>query len=181
MIGSIERPISVDGVRSEIDFLNNLVTVDGDYVLYHRLGSMLSGDRILDHYELLDCSGNRHELYIDAYGDAMAAVPPPGFLFERDWFGGGHIGFFERLGEADIDEEHVYKRKDGKKLRPIDRYIFESYGSSGKADFPRDIIAMMIEKEIIVLTHDEDMGNEAAIDKIMGYLKKENHDERNII
>jgi hypothetical protein len=60
-IGSIENPIVVSSIRSEIAFLSNLVTLEGDYILYHRLGSTHFGKRILDHYEAIDCSGNRFE------------------------------------------------------------------------------------------------------------------------
>ena len=59
MIGSKDNPIVVDSLRNEINFLNNLVTENGDYVLYHRLGStqniiyITMNDENMDHEELI--------------------------------------------------------------------------------------------------------------------------------
>jgi len=172
MIGSKDNPIVVDSLRNEINFLNNLVTVNGDYVLYQRLGSTHENGRILDRYELLDCSGNKHELYIDAYGDKIVVVPPAGFLFDSDCFGSTYEDFFDG-DDDDIDEEYIYKRPEDKERRPIDRYIFESYGSNCRvADFPKDIIDMMIKENIIYITmNDENMDHEELIEKIIGYFK----------
>jgi len=147
-IGSMENPIVVSSIRSEIAFLSNLVTLEGDYILYHRLGSTHFGKRILDHYEAIDCSGNRHELYVDPYGEKIVAIPPDGFLFDRDFFYCDFADFTD--GEDDdIDEEHVYKRPEGKKAKMIDRYICESYGVNNQVDFPGAVIDMMIEEGVL--------------------------------
>jgi hypothetical protein len=148
MIGSIDSPIVVDSLRNEINFLNNLVTKDGDYILYHRLGSTQQNGKVLDHYEAMDCSGKRYELYIDSYGDKIVAIPPDGFLFDSDCFGCIISDFFDG-DDDDIDETYIYKRPGDRERRPIDRYIYESYGVNGKVDFPEYVIDKMIEEGVV--------------------------------
>ena len=148
MIGSIDSPIVVDSVRNEINFLNNLVTEDGDYILYHRLGSTHQNGKVLDHYEAMDCSGKRYELYIDSYGDKIVAIPPDGFLFDSDCF--SSISDFFDVDDDDIDEAYIYKRPGDRERRPIDRYIYESYGVNVRVDFPEYVIDKMIEEGVVV-------------------------------
>jgi hypothetical protein len=150
MIGCIDNPIIVDSIRNEINFLNNLVTKEGNYILYHRLGSIHNNDQILDHYEAMDCTGKKYELYIDSYGDKIVPIPPDGFLFESDCFGSTYNDFFDGDDE-DIEEKYIYKRTEDQEYRPIDRYISESYGLNTNVDFPKDIINMMMEKGIIYI------------------------------
>ena len=156
MIGSKDNPIVVDSLRSEINFLNNLVTKNGDYILYHRLGSTHENDKILDHYELLDCSGNKYEVYIDAYGDEIIPIPPDGFLFENEYFGEEFLGYFNEDTNV-VDEKYIYQRPEEVNGRKIYNYIFESYGTNVKVNFPEDIIDMMIkQRRIFIPPHNID-------------------------
>lgn len=171
MIGSIDNPIIVDSVRNEICFLNNLVTKEGNYILYHRLGSICHNDKILDHYEAMDCTGKKYEIYIDSYGDKIIPIPPEGFLFDSDCFGSAYEDFFDG-DDDDIDEEYIYKRPEDKEHRPIDRYISESYGLNGRVDFPEDIIDMMIEEDIIYIPeYNKPDAEEKAKKAILEYFK----------
>ena len=166
MIGSKENPIVVDSISNEKNFLNNLVTTNGDYILYHRLGSIHGDGKILDHYELIDCSGNKYEVYIDGYGDEIIPIPPDGFLFESEYFGDEFLGYFNE-DENIIDEKYIYQRKDTESVRSIDRYIFESYGINGKVNFPEDIIDMMIEDKHIFVLDDIDKHKKIILDSLM--------------
>lgn len=149
MIGSKGNPIVVNSIGNEINFLNNLVTTNGDYILYHRLGSTNENGKVLDHYELLDCSGNKYEVYIDAYGDDIVPIPPDGFLFENEYFGEEFLGYFNE--DNVIDEKYIYERPEEVNGRKIDNYIFESYGVNVGVNFPEDIIDMMIEQRHIFI------------------------------
>lgn len=74
-----ENPIRVggdfmDGPARERAYLDNLLGPNGETVSYERNGSILSGDVILDAYEIT-VAGKRLTLYIDMYGFTEPQAP----------------------------------------------------------------------------------------------------------
>ena len=165
MIGSKGNPIVVDSLRNEINFLNNLVTTNGDYIFYHRLGSTNENGKILDHYELLDCSGNKYEVYIDGYGDEIVPIPPDGFLFDNEYFGEEFLVYLNEDTNV-VDEKYIYERPEEGNGRKIDNYIFESYGTNVGVNFPEDIIDMMIDQRRIFIPDNIDKHKKVILEAL---------------
>jgi hypothetical protein len=69
LLGSIDNPVKCDGVSGEYDYLENLVTPQGEPIRYYREGSVnRGGGKVLDKYIVQDELGNiLITIYFDLY------------------------------------------------------------------------------------------------------------------
>ena len=79
---SIDNPVLLYSIPASIIFLNNLVTVKGYHIFYHRIGSRHRKDKqIIDHYEIMSTDGQYDDIYINIYNERSTWKPPEGYLF----------------------------------------------------------------------------------------------------
>jgi hypothetical protein len=98
---SIDNPINVVDIDGEQLYLDALITKDGDYIFYHRLGSIHNSNKdIIDIFEICTITNEWHTLYFNIYADEFSCIPPSGFLFED---------FAELLLEIECSPEHIKK------------------------------------------------------------------------
>ncbi|HDR51582.1 MAG TPA: hypothetical protein ENN90_08175 [Mariniphaga anaerophila] len=76
------NPVRLNSIPASRLFLNNLVTTDGDYIIYHRKGSVMENSEIIDHYEIFTTAKQYDDIYISIYNRRNSWVPPAGYLFE---------------------------------------------------------------------------------------------------
>jgi hypothetical protein len=84
-----ENPIPVNGAVGELAYLSRLETVEGERLLFHRIGSI---DRI-DVFEAVTYSGSEwHLFYVDFYHPRRSRIAPLGFRIasEPRQFSGFH-------------------------------------------------------------------------------------------
>lgn len=79
-----ENPVRLNSIPASRFFLNNLVTQNGDYLIYHRPGSLSVNDELIDHYEIFTTAKQYDDIYISIYNQRNTWVPPAGYLFEDD-------------------------------------------------------------------------------------------------
>jgi len=160
----LENPVNLNSIPASVIFLNNLVTVQGYHIIYHRLGSVYHNDINIDHYEIMTSFNRYDDIYINIYNEISNWTPPEGFLFEtfpesmcrqledRE--------YPEILGEEDIiefDEKYVFNdptpigfdiediSESLKLLSPLERVMLSSYGTNGWVEnFPHSMIRELL-------------------------------------
>lgn len=80
-LGSIENPIKCNGIGGERDYLDKIVTAEGNPIFYHRKGSSVNSKKqILDIYIIKDMDGNyiatlHFDMYHEGYREKKVPVP----------------------------------------------------------------------------------------------------------
>ena len=76
--GQKENPIKLFNIRQGLEYLNNLRCDNGDYIIYHRLGSTnLNGVVIIDIYEIYTSSHKLDKIYITYVDEWLTDLRPP--------------------------------------------------------------------------------------------------------
>ena len=80
---SPETPLLTSGVIESLAILDDLITYDHQYILYHRFGSFFSSiaGHPIDIYHLCSGDGERYDIYVDIYNEKTLWIPPVGFKF----------------------------------------------------------------------------------------------------
>jgi hypothetical protein len=78
----LENPVRMSSIAASRFYLNNLVTQNGEYLIYHRPGSLSVNNELIDHYEIFTTAKQYDDIYISIYNQRNIWVPPTGFLFE---------------------------------------------------------------------------------------------------
>jgi len=148
---TIDFPVKLSGIDNNLMFLENLITVDGYHILFHRDGSMRHNGKVIDRYLILACDGRYEELYFDVYNEENVFIPPSGFLFESE-VNFYHLDVDEKyFGRFDIPDDQNELAEYIKKLPFLERYISRSYGTNMKLrPFPDQLIKEMIEEGEII-------------------------------
>lgn len=160
----LENPVNLNSIPASVIFLNNLVTVQGYHIIYHRLGSVYYNEINIDHYEIMTSENLYDDIYINIYNEISNWTPPEGYLFESF-----PESMFRQLedreypetpGELDIidfDEKYVFNDPfqigfdmedisgSLKSLPPLERVILSSYGTNGWVkNFPHSMIRELL-------------------------------------
>ena len=160
----LENPVNLNSIPASVIFLNNLVTVQGYHILYHRLGSVYHNEINIDHYEIMTGDNLFDDIYINTYNETSNWIPPEGFLFET-FSESMCLQLEEReypeiLGENDIiefDKKYVFNdpapiefdmediSDSHKSLPPLERVLLSSYGTNRWVEnFPHSIIQELL-------------------------------------
>ena len=124
--GVKENPIKLFNIRQGLEYLNNLRCDNGDYIIYHRLGSTNLNDVIMDIYEIYTASHKLDKIYITYVDEWLTDLrPPTGYLFESS--------ILSDL--TDLSEEYVF---DDKYYNDEDGYLKQSLTGSGGINFNGD-------------------------------------------
>jgi len=110
-LGTINNPVKCNGVSGEFEYLENLVTPDGEPIKYYREGSFPYGEgAILDKYIIQDESGNvLTTIYFDMYHPKHRETRIVSGLRHAKQFNERqpyqHIDYlFQRLGELNLEK-----------------------------------------------------------------------------
>jgi hypothetical protein len=110
-LGTLSNPVRCDGVIGEFEYLENLVTPDGEPIKYYREGSFPYGEgAILDKYIIQDESGNvLTTIYFDMYHPKHRETRIVSGLRHAKQFNERqpyqHIDYlFQRLGELNLEK-----------------------------------------------------------------------------
>lgn len=124
--GVEENPIKLFNIRQGIEYLNNLRCDNGDYIIYHRLGSTNLNGVIMDIYEIYTSSHKLDKIYITYVNESLTDLrPPTGYLFESP--------ILSDL--TDLSEEYVF---DDKYYNDEDGYLKQCLTGSGGINFNDD-------------------------------------------
>ena len=160
-----ETPIKLNSITASRLYLNNLVTHKGLHILYHRIGSMFTGEHPVDHYEIMSSDNLYEDLYISIYNDTNEWIPTKGYLFDSGlefiWdnlteYQQSEINepeieidkkyMFQDKGTDDLDEE----LKKVKMLPALEIYLDESFGTNGCVkNFPYPLIEELMKNQFM--------------------------------
>lgn len=157
---NIEEPVKLNSIPASIIFLNNLVSVNGYHIIYHRIGSKRSqDDRITDHYEIMTTDNIYDDIFIDVYNDRSEWVPPEGYFFEKmpdmmcyELMNRENLEKLDEEDEIAFSDEYLLPMMDAdlnfedliennRKLPALEKVIFDSLGTNSfTADFPVSLL-----------------------------------------
>lgn len=76
------NPIRVKGASGEIEYLEELVTITDQPLIFHRLLSQNTNRGIIDVYEVVSSDGKNWDLlYFDMYASSNSELVPEGYKF----------------------------------------------------------------------------------------------------
>ncbi len=149
--GVEKNPIKLFSIEQGREYLNNLRCENGDYIIYHRLGSIYINDNISDVYEIYTASHKLDKIYITYVDEWLTDLrPPTGYLFESS--------FLSDL--TALSEEYIFD----KDYNDEDGYLKQSLTESGgynmrDNDFPFGVLDKLI-KEFVVIGNKNKIVNE---------------------
>jgi hypothetical protein len=142
--GQKENPIKLFNIRQGLEYLNNLRCDNGDYIIYHRLGSTnLNGVVIIDIYEIYTSSHKLDKIYITYVDEWLTDLrPPTGYLFESPF-----LSDLTKLSGEYIFDDKDYSDEDG--------YLKQSLSESGgynmtDSDFPLGVLDKLIDNYVVI-------------------------------
>lgn len=160
-----ETPIKLNSITASRVYLNNLVTEKGLHILYHRTGSMLTGEHPVDHYEIMSSDNQYDDLYISIYNDTNEWIPPKGYYFESGLeYAWDNLTEYQQSeineAEIEIDEKYIYLDKfadnldeelEKVKMMPaLEIYLDDSYGTnSWVKNFPYPLIEELMRNQFL--------------------------------
>jgi len=102
-----ENPLLTNGINYTLAILDNLVTNNHQYILYHRYCSFFSSlaGHPIDIYQLCSADGQRFDVFVDIYNEKTEWIPPFGFKFVDPI-----IQYYDGWGNLHytcVDEQHV--------------------------------------------------------------------------
>jgi hypothetical protein len=114
---SPDNPIQLNSIVASRLFLDNLVSRNGNHILYHRRGSfqLKEDGPILDHYEVMSSDNRYDDFYINIYNETNEWIPPDGYLFEYEL---ADISFF--LSDYELSE------LNGTEINIAGKYFFKT-------------------------------------------------------
>lgn len=110
-----ENPVKLNSLSASVIFMNNLVTVNGLYLIYHRKESIYSSGKVVDHYEIMVSNNQFDDLYISIYNTQSVWIPPAGYLF---------ISYSEDMNRQLMEREKLDKLDEADVIRFDEKYIF---------------------------------------------------------
>ena len=141
--GVEENPLKLFDIRQGLEYLNNLRCDNGDYIIYHRLGSTNSNGVLMDIYEIYTASHKLDKIHITYVDDSLTDLrPPTGYLFESSI-----LSDLTELSEEYVFDDKDYNDEDGY----LKRSLTESGGINFNDDnFPLGVLDILIESYVII-------------------------------
>lgn len=141
--GTEESPIKLFSIEQGREYLNNLRCENGDYIIYHRLGSTYINDNISDIYEIYTASHKLDKIYITYVDEWLTDLrPPTGYLFESPF-----LSDLTELSGDYVFDDTDYNDEDG--------YLKQSLSESGgynmmDDDFPLGVLDKLMKEFVII-------------------------------
>jgi hypothetical protein len=174
---TLENPIKLRSIKASLAFLNNIVTENGNHIIFHRLQSTFN-DHPIDCYEIYTSDGKYDLIYFDIYNSANEMIPPSGYFFTSD-----RIEFLEMdynldisfVDTYEIEKEYVYTTKKEEPLKNryskiplLDKYLIQSTGVNYKLnDFPRELITEIVEESILYMLNPQKKSIDTIVNEII--------------
>lgn len=154
-----EHPIQLNSISASLLFLDNLLTIKGGNLIYHRIGSRaLESPSPIDHYEIMTSENQYFDIYINVYNDTNEWIPPIDFLFDGDILFPNRLVYneIEEFSDKEIEiiEEYIFKPNfliqgldlEGGSL--LESFLDINFGSNGRIrNFPYPLLEKVLNRE----------------------------------
>lgn len=155
---SIKNPVLLNSIPASIIFLNNLVTVEGLHILFHRYESNPSPKGMIDNYEIMVSDNRYDDIFISIHNDLSTWRPPAGYLFEsspeemcKQLMHRQNLNILDEVDVISFDEKYFFYQKlpvkpedllaESRKLPPLETILPNSTGTNSRVrNFPSDLI-----------------------------------------
>jgi hypothetical protein len=170
-----ENPINLNSITASRVFLVNLLTSSGFHILYHRMGSLLSGKFPVDHYEIMSSGNEYDDLYINIYNETNAWIPPDGYLFDsRLEICLFYLSEYElseiNETEIEVNDRYLFQKEwhddpealveRANMVPPLEIFLEESFGRTGRVNnFPYPLIDELL--------HDHELCSAENLDRVL--------------